>query len=186
MNKISLIVAHSKEKQGAKNKTTGETEYNLSQNLVFAIRIKLIKKKLNVETIWRNDYKSYREMVDKINSKIAISFHFNSCKDKNTASGTELIIGHDLYDNQNLKFLKQFPFEISDIMGIRDRGIKFHKDEDRGGYLLFNTNSELTFIMETCFINNNEDMKKYRANFDEIVKTYADLIYNLYVSIKVD
>ena len=59
---------------------------------------------------------------------------------------------------------------MADAFGLRDRGIKFSTE------LGWINKTKTGLLPEICFIDNETDMQKYRANFDKAAKAVAEVI----------
>ena len=62
--------------------------------------------------------------------------------------------------------------QLADALGLRNRGVKPKNAEDRGGYLLKNTEAPCV-IAEPFFIDNNEDLRTATGKREMLVKAYA-------------
>lgn len=95
---------------------------------------------------------------------IYLSFHLNASTDKN-ANGTEILKG---------KYGKTYIDQVSEILGkyFKQRGIK---DTDTDKFYMLRE-VEFDGIVEICFISSSNDMEKFFANRDKIIKDLADAI----------
>lgn len=114
-------------------------------------RMKLIQEKDNM-----GNFRPLSAYWGIYKSGVALSWHFNSSKDK-SAHGTEVLQGK--YGTSNIK-------PINDVLAkyFKNRGIK--QPDVNNFYML----REMGFdgIIEVCFISNASDMKIYQANKKQI------------------
>ncbi len=177
MKKIELIVAHSIKKKGAVNEELGLNEYNLSEELVMAIIDELIIErnmddKIIINIVYRDN--GYKNMIENLNADLIMSFHFNAYNKK--ASGTEMLIADGVYDKEEINIVAELSKNISDAIGIKNRGVKEVMRGARGSALLHDADASLTVLCETCFIDNNLDMEKYEHSFNAVVNAYVNWI----------
>jgi N-acetylmuramoyl-L-alanine amidase len=65
--------------------------------------------------------------------------------------------------------------EIVNALGLKSRGIKGKKKEERGGYLLYYTYAPCV-IGESFFIDNNKDLLCAQKKFEKLASAYAKTI----------
>lgn len=122
-----------------------------------------------------------------INNKLDyfVSIHLNCSNDKR-ANGTEILVStREKTTGIEEKMLNR----ICDEIGFKNRGIKRrqtggewlpnkYKDiNDYYGILKYPKAKGISgAILETCFISNEEDMKKFEANIDKIAKIIVECI----------
>ncbi|MEM5606456.1 N-acetylmuramoyl-L-alanine amidase C-terminal domain-containing protein [Bacillus cereus] len=75
---------------------------------------------------------------------------------------------HPSYGNRELA--AKISKAMADAFGLRDRGVKFSTD------LGWINKTKTGLLPEICFIDNETDMQKYRANFDKAAKAVAEVI----------
>ena len=188
MKRIALIIGHSRFRQGARNKKNGLTEYKYNKEFVkklfdellriinfnFYCEIKIFYRKIGMTTLHRR--------LNKYEPDLAIEFHCNAFNKK--ASGSEIIIGKNVCDVDTKINLDDFNFNISEILNIKCRGLKFHTKKERGGKFLHNLNAELKFIAEPFFIDNDSDLEKALNNQDRLIDIFADFIKEFILMIR--
>lgn len=111
--------------------------------------------------VWSNAADNHLRVKD---SDVDLQFHLNV-----TPGGTGCEVWlHPSYGNRELA--AKISKAMADAFGLRDRGIKFSTD------LGWINKTKTGLLPEICFIDNETDMQKYRANFDKAAKTVAEVI----------
>ncbi|MDX6048388.1 N-acetylmuramoyl-L-alanine amidase, partial [Bacillus paranthracis] len=111
--------------------------------------------------VWNNAANNHLRVVD---SDVDLQFHLNA-----TPGGTGCEVWlHPSYGNRELA--AKISKAMADAFGLRDRGIKFSTD------LGWINKTKTGLLPEICFIDNDIDMQKYRANFDKAAKAVAEVI----------
>lgn len=95
---------------------------------------------------------------------LALSIHFNASA-KHDGRGTECL-AFDSLKEQSAKYAAA----ISAASGLKNRG---HKPGSWVGWV--NATDPYAYLVEVCFIDNAEDMKIYKAKFDEICYAIASV-----------
>lgn len=116
-----------------------------------------------------------RERVAKANAQILdifVSIHFNACvndqKGDGRTTGVECIVSHKgtkAYTNAENVCKK-----ISSL-GLKNRGVKVNDNI----YVTRKTNAP-AFLIETCFIDDKDDMDIYLKNVDKVARMIAESI----------
>jgi len=194
--KVALIVGHSRLRQGARNKRFKTTEYEFNKRLVEGINERLqriIKEKhpnLEVDIYYRKSFifNPISELVNRIKScHLAIFFHCNAYEEKEgeeEATGVAMLLA-DLKASEcptNTDFLNSNRLlqNISELLNIKDRGVKVVNRGERGHKQLWNTDAELSIIAESFFIDNNSDLLSAEDEFYWLVKMYVAFIVDYY------
>jgi len=166
---IALVVGHTEDKKGAKNKSFGVYEYNINNKLAKDIK-KILSDKVDI--VYRlNGYKNLPSDISKIDPKFILSLHSNAFNTK--ASGSETLYYHK---SKTGKMIAQvFQNLIVKSLGLKDRGIKSKTAEDRGGYLLKYTQAPC-IIMEPYFIDNDDDFTTYLCKYKNYVENISNTI----------
>lgn len=159
--KVALVVGHRKGSPGAVNKTTGISEFAFNSDL--AEFIKAAVGFCQVEVVYRKGYMGLPGKVNELQPDFIISLHCNAFNKK--ASGTETLYHHNSSKSKRLAEILQE--ETVACLGLPDRKIKARGVEDRGGYLLKNTNAPCV-IWEPFFIDNDEDLIVAQCHKDEL------------------
>ncbi|MGE6619510.1 N-acetylmuramoyl-L-alanine amidase [Bacillus cereus] len=97
-------------------------------------------------------------------SDVDLQFHLNASPG---GTGCEVWL-HPSYGNSELA--AKISKAMADAFGLRDRGIKFSTE------LGWINKTKTGLLPEICFIDNEVDMQKYRANFDKAAKAVAEVI----------
>lgn len=169
MKRCALIIGHKKTSPGASNKASGVTEFAFNDELAMDIEREVSGVK--TQRVYRRTYVSLPGDVNELNPDFIISLHCNAYNRK--ASGAEVLYYHRSSTGRHMaKILNE---QLVDALGIKNRGVKAKNAEDRGGYLLNQTNAPCV-IAEPFFIDNNKDLKIAFENRDLLVKAYARAI----------
>ncbi|PHE94669.1 cell wall hydrolase [Bacillus wiedmannii] len=111
--------------------------------------------------VWNNAANNHLRVKD---STVDCQFHLNA-----TIGGTGCEVWlHPKYGDKELA--AKISKAMADAFGLRDRGIKFSTD------LGWINKTKTGLLPEICFIDNETDMQKYRANFDKAAKAVAEVI----------
>lgn len=111
--------------------------------------------------VWSNAANNHLRVKD---STVDAQFHLNA-----TPGGTGCEVWlHPEYGNRELA--AKISKAMADAFGLRDRGIKFSTE------LGWINKTKTGLLPEICFIDNEVDMQKYRANFDKAAKAVAEVI----------
>ncbi|MCP4503027.1 MAG: N-acetylmuramoyl-L-alanine amidase, partial [Deltaproteobacteria bacterium] len=121
-------------------------------------------------------YRALPKQINEHHPDLVVSLHCNAFNKK--ATGTETLYYHASTEGKRMASLLQR--KIVDVLGLADRGIKPKHSEDRGGYLLRETNAPCV-LAEPFFIDNNKDLKIAQANHSDLVRAYADAINEMLV-----
>lgn len=94
---------------------------------------------------------------------LALSIHFNAFNGK--AEGTECLAFASLKEQA-----AKYSAAIAKASGLKDRG---HKDGSWVGWV--QETDPYAYLVEVCFIDNENDMAKYKENFDAICYAIASV-----------
>ncbi|MDX6048322.1 N-acetylmuramoyl-L-alanine amidase, partial [Bacillus paranthracis] len=111
--------------------------------------------------VWNNAANNHLRVKD---SDVDLQFHLNASPG---GTGCEVWL-HPSYGNRELA--AKISKAMANAFGLRDRGIKFSTD------LGWINKTKTGLLPEICFIDNDIDMQKYRANFDKAAKAVAEVI----------
>lgn len=167
--KVALVVGHRKGSPGAVNKSTGISEFAFNKDL--AEFIKTTVQFCDVEVVYRDSYLGLPSKINELKPDFIISLHCNAYN--TSASGTETLYHHNSSESKRLAEILQG--RMVACLGLPDRGIKARGVEDRGGYLLKNTNAPCV-IAEPFFIDNDEDFKRVNQSMDELALAFIEAI----------
>lgn len=111
--------------------------------------------------VWNNAANNHLRVKD---STVDCQFHLNA-----TIGGTGCEVWlHPKYGDRELA--AKISKAMADAFGLKDRGIKFSTE------LGWINKTKTGLLPEICFIDNETDMQKYRANFDKAAKSVAEVI----------
>ncbi len=175
MKKIALIIGHSKQSPGAKNPTTGTTEFGFNDGLAHKIkRILDDADGIEVTLVYRDTLAGLPRKANMLKPDFIISLHCNAYNGK--SSGSEVLYYHK--SNTGKAIACTLQKHLVSALGLRDRGVKPVTSEDRGGYLLSQTKAPC-LIAEPFFIDNDSDVATARKNQDALVAAYAQAIIDI-------
>ena len=133
-------------------------------------------KRLNVtDYITDNDNERLGEYLERIktgNGSVVLEFHFDA--GPATATGTTVFIEEDA-DRLDKAFANQLAKATSEILGIKDRGVRSEIESHRGKLGLMREQG-IVALLEICFISNVQDMQLYDANKTKLAIKIAELI----------
>jgi len=159
MKRCALVIGHRADRPGACNKTYNICEFEFNSKLVNNIMASFadpIEPNVNIELIkvLRRTYKELPNDINKLNPDFIVSFHCNAFNGK--TSGTETLYYYK--SEKSRKAAEIFQKNLVKALNLPDRGIKGKGEEDRGGYLLKNTNAPCVLI-EPFFIDNDKEFE---------------------------
>lgn len=179
--KILGIAGHGGKPYDCGAKENGYEEAKLTREIV-----KLVDKKLNqfecVFDIYDTSLNAYQQCskwltAKKFKSKVkkydlVVELHLNAFK-KNQATGTEVWLPKGAKD-----LAKNVAQEVVDQLGIffKKRGVK---TQDFLVIKTIHSTGTPCFLIEICFIDNEEDMKTFKANMDRIAMGIATAIVDV-------
>lgn len=167
MYKVALVVGHRKRSPGAVNKASGLSEFAFNNDL--AKFIKHSTAFCEVEIVYRDSYAALPGKINELQPDFIIALHCNAYNEK--ASGTETLYHHSSVKSKRLAETMQE--RVVACLGLPDRGIKPRGVEDRGGYLLKNTNAPCV-IAEPLFIDNDGDLRRAKESMDLLAVAYIE------------
>jgi len=158
----------------------GKKESDLTRE--FRDMVVPILKCNGVKVITDKDSETLGQYLSRIKTgtgSVVLEFHFDAAI-HNGATGTTCLIGNDA-DRLDKAFAKELVDATSEILGIRNRGVKSESESGRGRLGLMRESGTVA-LLEICFITNEDDLKAYDTNkvslacrIAEIVKKYEDL-----------
>lgn len=184
---VALIIGHSQDDQGARNKTSNISEFMFNSYLAEIIQHELKSKGYIVHTIHRDS--GYGDLPRKVNETkvdIAISLHCNAFN--NIAHGSEVLYYNGSENGRHLAgFIQEY---VVFTLGTENRGLKpceydyVGKTGDKGGYLLKYTSMPCV-IVEPFFIDCDESLHLAQCKFRELAHAYVCGVrdYFLYVGV---
>lgn len=169
MKKCALVIGHKKSSPGAVNQASEQTEFAFNDSL--AIDIEKAVTGVCVQRIYRRTYASLPDDINAWKPDFIISLHCNAFNEQ--VSGTEVLYYHK--SNSGREIAQVLIGHLVKALEIKNRGIKPKSSEDRGGYLLKNTNAPCV-IAEPFFIDNDNDLKTALQKRGQLVAAYAKAI----------
>ncbi len=168
---VVLVVGHSKERKGARNKSFGIAEYDINNKLACDI-----KNNIDVDIVYRTSgYRGLPSSINNLNPKFILSLHANGYDTK--TSGSEILYYHT--SKFGKKMAEVFQEAMVGVLGLKDRGIKAKTAADRGGYLLKYSYAPCV-IMEPFFIDHDDDLLVFMCKYKEYVKVISNTIEEVY------
>lgn len=136
-------------------------------------------KKLGIKIITDKDTqtnRAYQNSIQPGDGSVILDVHFNA--GGATATGTECLISDKEYYKPN-SLSKRMADEIcqitSTILNIKNRGTKPESTTRHGKLGILHQGAGVAVLWEICFISNKEDMAKYDANLEKLVKEIAKI-----------
>lgn len=112
-------------------------------------------------------------IANKSKLDLFVSIHFNACvndiKGDGKTTGVECLVSHT-----GTKAYDEAQRVVNNIakLGFRNRGVKVH-----GAYVIKNTKAP-AFLIETCFIDDKDDMNLYQNKRSEVARAIVEGILN--------
>jgi N-acetylmuramoyl-L-alanine amidase len=169
MKTCAIVIGHKSSSPGASHENSGLTEFTFNEQL--AIDIEKRVEDVKIQRVYRRTYNTLPGDINELAPDIIVSLHCNAFNKK--ASGTEVLYYHRSKKGKILAEILQT--KLVAALTLPDRGIKSRTVEDRGGYLLKNTNAPC-LIAEPFFIDNNNDLKVMTEHREALVDAYASAI----------
>lgn len=171
----ALVIGHKKSSPGAVNQSQHLSEFDYNEQLALEIEASLSdNKKVKVQRIYRRTYSTLPDDINALNPDFIICLHCNAFNTK--ATGTEVLFYHR--SKKGKKFAKVLDKNLVKALELTNRGIKAKTTEDRGGYLLKQTNAPC-LISEPFFIDNNHDLEVAESKRTELVNAYVKSIQKM-------
>jgi len=179
MKKIYLIAGHHNADPGAVSGT--EKESDLTKELRGLIKSELTRLEPSVMVIIDEDAHNLSMVIQTINRTIEeddvlIDIHFNASSNT-SATGTEVLVKNDSLPIR-VSAAKVLSEIISEVVRIKNRGVKTEKDSARGKIAILHGTGK-RYLLEVCFLSNKDDMKKYHAEKLDLAKDLAIEILKL-------
>lgn len=133
----------------------------------------------NVMVITDDDNWTLRQVINWLSLKlskadIAIDFHFNAFNGK--AHGTEVLVPATPSDTER-DLAVDICQCISKTLGIRSRGMKRENESQHKRLGVLHSKEDATnLLVEVCFIDNEDDVRKYRHHYWTLVSNLASTI----------
>jgi N-acetylmuramoyl-L-alanine amidase len=155
---VAIVVGHSDNSRGASNPVSGMSEHPFNHKVAKDIAAALNNDEShNVNGIIVLRKTGLGDLIKEVNAtgaNLCLSLHCNAFN--RTASGCETLYYHT--SKKSKEFAEVVQFELIELMGNADRGIKPKSSEERGGWILRETNMPCV-IAEPFFIDETKDYK---------------------------
>ena len=169
--KIAVVIGHSNNSQGAINKRYEMSEYKFFEPLAYGIRNNFSDFNLTDEIVVIHRENGYSKLPSEINSfnvDLVVSLHANA--HDTSVEGCEMLYYHKSEAGKECATI--FQKKVQKLLANSDRGVKPKSSEDRGGYLLKETNAPC-IICEPFFIDNDADFGFAQMMFKQGEMTVA-------------
>ena len=167
-------------------KDAGATYNGRQENKeTIAFRMALVSELANLGVKFISDKDSetnsqYQGRIKPGDGSVVLDIHFNAGSE--TATGTECFVATTANKN-SLAFADEICKTASEVMGIRNRGVKKENASQHSKIGILHTKAGIAALWEICFISNKDDMAKYDKSVQilakaiaKICKKYDDLI----------
>jgi N-acetylmuramoyl-L-alanine amidase len=174
--RIGIDMGHTLSGEGTGSQGCGYKEQNLTRELG-KIVIEMLKKEGH--TIYdctvdksKNNAQQLIDRVNKANKQpldLFVSIHFNACvndvKGDGRTTGTEVLL-HSM-SSKAKPYAERIVKKIANV-GLKNRGVKTHN-----AYVLKHTKAP-ALLIETCFIDDRDDMNVYLKNPRKVAKAIVE------------
>ena len=174
--KIGIDMGHTLSGEGTGSQGCGYKEQNLTRELG-KIVIEMLKKEGHTVYDCTVDKSSNnaQQLIDRVNKAnkqpldLFVSIHFNACvndeKGNGYTTGTEVL----LYSTSSKakSYAERIVKKIANV-GLKNRGVKTHN-----AYVLKHTKAP-ALLIETCFIDDKDDMNIYLKNPRKVAKAIVE------------
>lgn len=175
---IFIAAGHSNSDPGAV--ANGKREADLAKEYRDLLVSELISQSKGVVISQDNDNETLSQTIQRFNKlareskqiDIYMSIHFNSAS--SSVRGTEIFIPERHTVDERL-IGKMLVMTASDIMDIRNRGVKVPSQSARGK-LYIEQLLDVNLLFEVCFITNKWDIQAYDENKHELAKAQAKIL----------
>jgi N-acetylmuramoyl-L-alanine amidase len=165
-----LLVGHTAESPGARNPSTGLTEFMFNDRLADDIH-RALHPHVQTVIFHRMRLRDLPLALNAVCPRFIVSLHCNAFNTR--VSGTETLYWHK--SSQGLLLAGRLQNAIVSVLDLPNRGVKPKTSEDRGGYLLRYTEAPCV-IAEPFFIDNTEDLYRAQGRYSSLVAAYAGAI----------
>jgi N-acetylmuramoyl-L-alanine amidase len=173
----ALVIGHKKSSPGAYNDYYDLYEYHFNEELTIDIELELSNSPdVDIQKIYRRTYTQLPHDINDLNPDFIISLHCNAFNKQ--AKGCEVLYYHRSNTGKQLASILQKNLIQIIPNNKHNRGIMPITSEDRGGYLLKNTNAPC-LIAEPFFIDNTSELKIILQDRYPIIKAYSKAIQEI-------
>jgi len=165
---VAIIVGHKASSPGAISNDGELSEHSIALELSNKISAKLSTIGISSTILHRNTYSELPAQVNETKAKLSISLHANAFDGK--VSGSNVL--YPSGDLKSEKLAMNLLDAMTESLGLKNRGIRATGPENRGGYLLNNVNMPIVILLP-FFIDNEDDLSKYKTNMSVMVNNLA-------------
>lgn len=132
------------------------------------------------ELITDKDWETNRQVQSRIKpsvGSVVFDIHFNAGSP--TATGTECLVNKKDFANKNsmsYKMADEICKATSEILGIRNRGVKCESTTRHGKLGILNLGAGCSVLWEICFISSVLDMQQWDLKQKELMKRVAEIV----------
>lgn len=174
--RIGIDMGHTLSGEGTGSQGCGYKEQNLTRELGKII-IEMLKKEGHTIYDCTVDKSSNnaQQLIDRVNKAnkqpldLFVSIHFNACvndvKGDGRTTGTEVLL-HSM-SSKAKPYAERIVKKIANV-GLKNRGVKTHN-----AYVLKHTKAP-ALLIETCFIDDRDDMNVYLKNPRKVAKAIVE------------
>ena len=174
--KIGIDMGHTLSGEGTGSQGYGYKEQNLTRELG-KIVIEMLKKEGHTIYDCTVDKSSNnaQQLIDRVNKAnkqpldLFVSIHFNACvndeKGNGYTTGTEVLLSS--MSSKAKPYAERIVKKIANV-GLKNRGVKTHN-----AYVLKHTKAP-ALLIETCFIDDRDDMNVYLKNPRKVAKAIVE------------
>lgn len=166
---------------GHHNTDPGAVLNGLQENNLTKDVRNLIVKNLHLQSIIQDkDFETnsqYQRRIKPGSGSVVFDIHFNSGSP--TAGGTECYVNtKDFADKNSLSFkmASEICARTSEILGIRNRGVKPDNKSQHSRIGILNLGSGISVLWEVCFISSILDMQNYALKKNILSKEIASIL----------
>lgn len=174
--KIGIDMGHTLSGEGTGSQGCGYKEQNLTRELG-KIVIEMLKKEGHTiyDCTVDKSNNNAQQLIDRVNKAnkqpldLFVSIHFNACvndvKGDGRTTGTEVLL-HSM-SSKAKPYAERIVKKIANV-GLKNRGVKTHN-----AYVLKHTKAP-ALLIETCFIDDRDDMNVYLKNPRKVAKAIVE------------
>lgn len=174
--KIGIDMGHTLSGEGTGSQGCGYKEQNLTRELG-KIVIEMLKKEGHTiyDCTVDKSNNNAQQLIDRVNKAnkqpldLFVSIHFNACvndvKGDGRTTGTEVLL-HSM-SSKAKPYAERIVKKIANV-GLKNRGVKTHN-----AYVLKHTKAP-ALLIETCFIDDRDDMNVYLKNPKKVAKAIVE------------
>lgn len=169
--KVAIVIGHSICDQGAINQASGLTEYAYNETIAHLLSEQMAEMGIRANVVERRTYEGLPGLINSLGADLCVELHCNAYNQQ--ASGTEMLYFYA--SSKGRQAAQMLQTHVVNALGLPDRGLKPTDPDERGGYLLLNTNMPCV-ICEPFFIDNDRDVAHVTEKRGALVRAYADAI----------